>query len=86
VGNRPQAIAVDSGAHRVYVASTHDNIVAVIDGARNSLSATLKVDGGPFSMAADDVTGKIFVNDLAGASPTVIDGRKLTMPTAVSAP
>ena len=86
VGSRPQAIAVDSGSRRVYVASTHDNLVTVLDGARNAVVTTLKISSGPFAMAADDVTGKVFVNNLAGPSPAIIDGRTLTVSSAVAAP
>jgi YVTN family beta-propeller protein len=87
VGARPQAVAVDPSAHRVYVANTHDNTVSVVDGETNAVVATIKAGNGPYAIAVDSATHTAFVSNMAGPSPTVIDGRTLTESTAaVSVP
>jgi YVTN family beta-propeller protein len=40
VGDRPEAIAVDSVNNLIYVANTHSSSVTVIDGANNHVLAT----------------------------------------------
>jgi YVTN family beta-propeller protein len=50
----------------VFVASTHSNLITVIDGARNIASETLPVEKSPYALAADETTGKVYCADLAG--------------------
>ena len=78
VGERPEAVAVDSATHRVYVANNHSNTVTVIDGTNNEVAATVKTGGGPYAITVDSATHQAFVTTLAGDRLTVIDGRTLT--------
>jgi YVTN family beta-propeller protein len=82
VGARPQAIAIDSLSHRVYVANNRGDTVTVIDGTNDSVIATVKTSGGPYAIVVDSATNRAFVANLAGGSLTVIDGRTLTGTTA----
>ncbi len=83
MGARPQAVAIDSVSHRVYVANNHSDTVTVIDGVSNSVIATVKTGSGPYAVAVDSATNRAFVTNLVGDSLTVIDGRTLTGTAAV---
>jgi YVTN family beta-propeller protein len=47
VGNRPSSLAVDSDMGRIYVATADDDAVSVIDGATNTIVATISVAATP---------------------------------------
>ena len=76
VGEHPQAIAANPLTHMVYVANTHDNTVTVINGANNTVAATVPVGAGPYSLAIDSAANTVYVVGLAG-DLTAIDSRTL---------
>jgi YVTN family beta-propeller protein len=77
----PQAIAVDSKTHHVYVASTKTNTTTVIDGANDRVLTTLKTAGGPYAIAVDSASNTAFVLGLTSGEVTVIDGATLEVPS-----
>jgi YVTN family beta-propeller protein len=77
VGEHPQALAVNSKTHMVYVANTHSGTVTVIDGTQNSVATTVKAGNGPYAIAVDTANNKAYVANLAGENLTVIDGNTL---------
>jgi YVTN family beta-propeller protein len=78
VGEHPQALALNSTTHRVYVANTHSNNVTVIDGTLNSVVATVNTGNGPYAIAVDARANKAYVATMAAENLTVIDGNTLT--------
>jgi YVTN family beta-propeller protein len=78
VGEHPQALALDSTTHRVYVANTHSNNVTVIDGTLNSVVATVNTGNGPYAIAIDATANKAYLATMAGQNLTMIDGNTLT--------
>jgi YVTN family beta-propeller protein len=82
VEERPQAVAIDSKTHRVYVANTHSDTVSVIDGALNKVVSTVKTGKAPYAIAVDRETNKAYVATMTGGV-TVIDGNTLTATPAI---
>ncbi|HEX6545323.1 MAG TPA: hypothetical protein VF023_03375, partial [Bryobacteraceae bacterium] len=66
VGKLPQAIAIDTKRHRIFVTGTHDHYVTVIDGVRDTVSKALRVEGNPYALAVDEATGNVYSAGLAG--------------------
>jgi len=58
VGERPQAIGVNSVTHMIYVANTHSNNVTMIDGTNNLVIATVASGNGPYAIAVDTAANK----------------------------
>ena len=77
----PQAIAVDSGNHKIYVASTHAGTTTVLDGTNNSVLSKVKTGRAPFAIAVNSKSHIAVAVGLDGYL-TVIDGTTL----AVSSP
>jgi YVTN family beta-propeller protein len=71
VGNTPIGIDVDPVTGLVFVANTQDGTVSVINGSTNTVSATLPVSG--LFVAANFVTGKVYVTSPSSPSLTVIN-------------
>ncbi len=69
----PSAISVNPATNTVYVASSGNNSVTVIDGS-TFRTKTVNVGAGPVAIDVDTSTNKIFVANRAGSSVTVIDG------------
>ncbi|MDI5977773.1 YncE family protein [Amycolatopsis magusensis] len=70
VGQRPVAVAVNSGTGTVYVAAR--NAVAVVSG--NVVVATVPL-GGPLSdIAVDERTGRVYAANAVAGTVTVLDG------------
>jgi DNA-binding beta-propeller fold protein YncE len=46
---------------------------------------TIKVGNEPYAIAVDSATDMAFISNMSGPSPTVIDGRTLTVSTPVGA-
>jgi YVTN family beta-propeller protein len=81
VGPNPQAIAVDSSNHKVYVASTREGAITVLDGTNHSVLGTLKTGKAPFAIAVNDKSHKAVALGLDGRL-TVIDGTTLATSSA----
>ncbi len=78
-GGRPYSVAVNSVSNRIYVPNycgtdfschTKSGTVTVIDGASNSVVATVTVGSGPDQAVVNPVTNKIYVANQCGADPT----------------
>src|SRR5215831_2837842 len=70
-------LATDPLTGRVYVTDAVQHAVVVIDGRTNKLAATIPVGGAMYWIAADPLTGTVFVQDwrASGNQVVVIDGR-----------
>jgi YVTN family beta-propeller protein len=75
VGERPQAIAVDTRANLIFTANTHGNNVSIIDGSANALIATVNAGKNPYAIAVDPDSGKAFVANMSGPNFTMIDAK-----------
>jgi YVTN family beta-propeller protein len=69
----PFALAVNTATNKVYVVSTTNNLVTVIDGATNATS-TVMVGSGPTALDIDTATNTIVVCNTASSNLTFIDG------------
>jgi YVTN family beta-propeller protein len=69
-------LGVNPVTNTVYVALLNENTVAVIDGATNTVRATVAVGVGPCCLGVDSETNTIFVSNETGTGDTVsvIDG------------
>jgi YVTN family beta-propeller protein len=74
VGAGAQAVAIDSGLNKVYVANTNSNNVTVIDAGNSNAVTTVPTGFSPIAIAINATTHKVYVTDNTGASVTVIDG------------
>jgi YVTN family beta-propeller protein len=74
VGAEPVSVAVNTSTGTAYVANAGDGTVSVIDGATDSVVATIPIGSHPYSIAADAVTGKVFVTHTYGDGTSMIDG------------
>jgi len=88
VGNSPDFLAVNSVTNQVYVANSSSGTVSVIDGATNTVTATIPVGGLPQGIGVNSATNTIYVAIFAGLSSTVavIDGATNTVTTDISVP
>jgi DNA-binding beta-propeller fold protein YncE len=50
----------------------------MIDGANNSVIATIATGNGPYAIAVDTAANKAYVSNMGKNSLTVIDGRQAT--------
>jgi YVTN family beta-propeller protein len=73
-GDIPCALAVDSSTGRVYAANYASNSVTVIDGASNSVVATVSVGTRPQAVAVDSATHRVYVANTHDNTVTAIDG------------
>jgi YVTN family beta-propeller protein len=73
VGTTPVGVGVNPDTGRVYVANRGSNTVSVIDGATNTLIATIEDPAIPNGVAVNPRTDRIYVSNL-GRSVAVIDG------------
>ena len=60
VGLDPLGVAVNPTTNRVYVANGNSNTVSVIDGATNTLVATVPVQSAPETLAVNPSTNRIY--------------------------
>ena len=73
VGEKPQGIAVDAEANRIYIANVHADSVSVIDGARNKVSKTLHTGHNPYALEVNGRTARLYTVLQSEASSPVID-------------
>jgi YVTN family beta-propeller protein/VCBS repeat-containing protein len=83
VGAGPYGIDANPTTNRIYVANFVGGTVSVLDGATDSLIATVPVGAGPMGLAVNSVTNRIYVpNDgptKNGTTVSVIDGATNTV-------
>ena len=71
----PWGIAYDPSNGYIYVADTGSNTVSVIDGANNTVIATIPVGRGPSGVVYDPSNGYIYVTNYFSDSVSVINGK-----------
>lgn len=81
----PSSLAVDSAAHRLYVASTEGHTLAVIDTAAATLVATVPVADANV-VALNPATNRIYVAGLRTDTVTVVNGATNTILATVPLP
>ena len=74
VGAEPVSIAVNTSTGTAYVANAGDGTVSILDGASDTVVATVPIGSHPYSIAADSVTGKVFVTHTFGDQTSMLDG------------
>jgi YVTN family beta-propeller protein len=88
VGPEPAVATLDSGNGNIYVANQGSDTVSVISGISNQVIATIPVQGTPYSILSDHVTGNVFVaagdinwsyDSLSAAVVTAISGATSTV-------
>lgn len=90
VGAAPGGVAVDATTNKIYVANSGSNNVSVIDGATNSVVATIADPKAvaPVAVAVNPVTDTIYVANSQSNNLTVINGATnsvtATIPLATS--
>ena len=69
----PAVAAVNPVTNRIYVANNTANTVSVIDGASNSVIATLETGGGaPCAIGVNPATNRVYVANYASSSISVL--------------
>ena len=68
------AVAVNPATNRIYLAETASDEVSVIDGATDTVVATIAVGDGPINVAVNAATNRIYVANLGSDTLSVIDG------------
>ena len=74
LGEIPCAIALDTNTGKTFVANYGSSNVTVIDGASDSVAATVNVASHPQAIAADSGNHTVYVISTHANSTTVIDG------------
>lgn len=76
VGSAPIGIAVNPTSNKIYVVNKASNDISVIDGATNSVVATITDPNAlaPIAVAVNSVTNTIYVANSQSNNLTVIDG------------
>src|ERR1700722_20228529 len=69
----PQALAVDSGNPKVFIANTHAGTVAVLTGTNETVVGSLRKGRAPFAIPVNSKTHKAAALDIEG-DLIVIDG------------
>lgn len=75
----PQAIAVNSGTHVIYVASRNTDRVYMLDGLTLATIASTPVGDQPWGIAYFAPLNKVYVGSWADGSVTVLDGTTLAV-------
>ncbi len=80
VGANPQGVGVDPLTNTIYVANTGGDNVSVINGATNTVTATVAVGSHPFPVVVDDpTTDTVYVANSDANSVSVISGATNTV-------
>ncbi len=77
-------VAVNEQTNRIYVSSSSGNLVSVIDGATNRVTATVGVGNFPIGVDVNPITNVIYVANASGGSVSVIDGNSNVVTATVS--
>jgi YVTN family beta-propeller protein len=83
-GYQPFGIAVNPSTNRIYTANEANNTVSVIDGATNSIVATVSVGSGPCGVAVNPNTNRIYTANHWSDTVSVIDGATNSVVATVS--
>jgi YVTN family beta-propeller protein len=86
VGAEPFAIGVNPSTGRVYVANVNSDTVSVIDGATNTVVATVAVGNYPTGVGVNPSTDRVYVANMHSDTVSVIAGPSITLdpPTATN--
>jgi serine/threonine-protein kinase len=76
VGDRPEAVAVDSGSNTVYTANYQSGTVSVIDSVKRVVVSTVRVGGGPVDIAVDPAHSIACVTNNRDDTVSIIDTAK----------
>ena len=68
----PQAIAIDSGSNRIYVANQRTVSLTVIDGKTNLPVGTVKVGTIPYALEVDGSAHLLYVANFSSNDVTVV--------------
>jgi YVTN family beta-propeller protein len=79
-------VAVDSSTRTAYVADNASNKISVIDGATNTVTATVPAAYGPYGLAVDSSTHVVYVGNINDSSVSVIDGATNTVTATIPVP
>ncbi len=76
-GDQPSVVAVNSATNQIFVTNYASNTVTVINGANDTIAATITVGSVPDAIAINSVTNKIYVANYGSNTISVIDGSTL---------
>ncbi len=79
-------LAVDRTSGRVFVADYNNDSLTVIDGATNTVIATVRVGDGPGTVAVNHALNRIYVGSALDKTLTIIDGATLRVAAALPLP
>jgi len=85
VGNSPAAIAVNPVTSTIYVVNSASNNVSVINGATNSLTATVNTGTNPVAIAVNPASNMVYVANNGSNDVTVINGAT-NVPSTITNP
>jgi len=75
LGGRPWQVGFDAAANRIYVSDFDRHAVMVLDGAGDTVVATVPVGGYPASLCVSPTTHRVYVIDGASGALSVVGGR-----------
>jgi YVTN family beta-propeller protein len=73
VGTNPVAVGVNPVTNTIYVANEGSNNVTAINGAMNTVIATITVGSGPEALAVDPLNNFVYVTDYGSGTVSVIN-------------
>ncbi len=85
VGAFPYTIAVNPTTNKIYVSNRNGNSVSVINGATNTVSATIPLTG-THALTVNPVTNRIYVSTWTNKTIVVLDGTDNSTITTVTLP
>lgn len=83
-GFSPSALAVNTVTNKIYVLNQSSGTVDVLDGATNSIVATVSVSSSISRLAVNENTNKVYVIDPFAGRMSVIDGATNTVTASVN--
>ena len=75
-------MAVNPSTNRIYVANAGSDSVSVIDGASNTVAATVAVGSNPLGVAVNPNTNRIYVANSRDDTVSVIEDYPIPQPAA----
>ena len=79
-------LAVNEATGQVFVANFNDDTVTVVDGASNTIVATISVGDGPAFIAVNKLTNRVYVGNENNKTISFIDGRTLMVVSTLAVP